>query len=228
MGTAGSGGRLFGRCPAWRWAGHGRGAVRSPRGRAALARPLCARPGPPALPGEDPVPGRWVKNRTERHLAPGSCGGHRTRQPVPRDDSAGILICPRCHMRHQLPRVPGAARYVTILPHDADAPRAARACKEVVTAAASRRRGPGSGRGAHGRGTGGEACVKQRPPAASGACGCPPERAGERGQPPSCPGSEKNGGILAHSGVARPVTRIARAQVTGVLGAGLACGVRRG
>ena len=43
-------------------------------GRAALARPLCAWPGPPALPGEGPVPGRWVKNRTERYLAPGRDG----------------------------------------------------------------------------------------------------------------------------------------------------------
>ena len=31
---------------------------------------LMARPGPPGLPGEGPVPGRWVKNRPERHLAP--------------------------------------------------------------------------------------------------------------------------------------------------------------
>ena len=30
-----------------------------------------ARPGPPDLPGEGPAPGRWVKNRTARHLAPG-------------------------------------------------------------------------------------------------------------------------------------------------------------
>ena len=40
------------------------------RGRAALARPLWVRPGPPALPGEGPAPGRWVKNRTTRHHPP--------------------------------------------------------------------------------------------------------------------------------------------------------------
>ncbi len=43
-------------------------------------RPWLVRPGPPDLPGEGPAPGRWVKNRTERHLAPGLYGGHRARR----------------------------------------------------------------------------------------------------------------------------------------------------
>ena len=53
-----------------------RGRAR-PGGRTlVLRRPGCpcpalmARPGPPGLPGEGPVPGRWVKNRPERHRAP--------------------------------------------------------------------------------------------------------------------------------------------------------------
>jgi hypothetical protein len=193
-----SGGRLFGRCPAWRWAGHGRGAVRSPRGRAALARPLCARPGPPDLPGEDPVPGRWVKNRTERHLAPGSCGGRRAWRPALLNGPAGILIFSRCHIRLQMPRVPGRTRDVTIVPQVTTTRRAG--------AGSVRRLSPGAGvrawraRTEHGRG----ACVKQRPPAASGPAPARRGGQGDGGNPRVVRGARRTAAFSLTQGLPGP------------------------
>ena len=55
---------------------------------------LMARPGPPVLPGGGPAPGRWVKNRTTRHLAPVLAGGCRARRPASWTGPAAMLIFP--------------------------------------------------------------------------------------------------------------------------------------
>jgi len=64
------GGRLFGRCPGWCGAGHGRRAVRCPAGPGRSCPALVGPAWPPGLPCEGPAPGRWVKNRTTRHHSP--------------------------------------------------------------------------------------------------------------------------------------------------------------
>jgi len=79
-------------------------------------RPWWVRPGLPALHGEGPAPGRWVKNRTARHQAPGPCGGHRAGRPASCGGPAGIPMFPRSNTRHQMHRVPVSARNVMIVP----------------------------------------------------------------------------------------------------------------
>ena len=132
------------------------------RGRAALARPLWVRPGPPVLPGEGPAPGRWVKNRTTRHLAPAPVdgqrrgGGARSERPV----SANHRISPAT--------TAGAAGWPGIRPsttRDSAAAMRARMARRSgrpwrIRAGSSRsgrmlRRGPGSEPGGVGRRRGG-------------------------------------------------------------------------
>jgi len=115
IGGGGSGGRLFGRCPGWCGAGHGREALRWPARPGRLrAAPWLVRPGLPALHGGGPAPGRWVKNRPERHQARAAAGGGHG-GPVPGGGPAVIPIVPRSHTRHQMHRVPVSTRYVTIV-----------------------------------------------------------------------------------------------------------------
>ena len=109
-----------GGCLAGVLAGAGPGMAGGPyagrAGRAACGPPLLVRPGLPALHGEGPAPGRWVKNRTTRHLAPGLCGGHRIGRPASCGGPAVIPMFPRSNTRRQMHRVPVSTRNVMIVP----------------------------------------------------------------------------------------------------------------
>ncbi len=92
------------------------------RGRAALCPALMARPGPPGLPGAGPAPGRWVKNRTARHLEPALLtAGTGDGGPVSFGGPAAIPCSPRSHVSIKMLRVPAGTRDVTIVPCSAAA-----------------------------------------------------------------------------------------------------------